>query len=284
MIWGPNTRASKKLCQPERVNATKDRFFISVTMRSTYLSAILTRSHSNGEMSLGAYGEVLPQWTLDGDVFQSRVLSGNVLEKFGWRVMVGLYDHQLLVWPGLVHKTLPELRMKARVTTETRPRTSARACPSCFQGIPLIPSNSISNGVFVGATLWHTGFTICTGCTGCTRVIGSATKDVSADVFWIGSSWCSYTTGLVSSHLNFIQTKTMTTCLGSYEEPKPEVWGGFHLKLLQCSNCSASQCVFVSPLGFEPLWPLHAVQSSNIQAKVSISLISPLINTASSNL
>ena len=74
----------------------------------------------------------------------------------------------------------------------------------------------------------------------------------------------------------------MTTCLGSFENPKPEVWGGFHLKLLQCSNCSASQCVFVSPLGFEPLWPLHAVQSSNIQAKVNISLISPLVNTASS--
>ena len=50
---------------------------------------------------------------LDGDVFQSHVLSGNVLEKCGWLVMVGLYDHQLLVWPRLIQKTLPQLRMKA---------------------------------------------------------------------------------------------------------------------------------------------------------------------------
>ena len=46
------------------------------------VDAILTGSHPNGEISLGAYGEVLPHWTLDSDVFQSRVLSGNVLEKF----------------------------------------------------------------------------------------------------------------------------------------------------------------------------------------------------------
>ena len=61
----------------------------------------------------------------------------------------------------------------------------------------------------------------------------------------------------------------------------------FHSKLLQLSNCFASQCVLVSPLGFEPLWPLHAVQSSNIQENVRLSThwqsfakvnITPLIN------
>ena len=61
----------------------------------------------------------------------------------------------------------------------------------------------------------------------------------------------------------------------------------FHSKLLQLSNCFASQCVLVSPLGFEPLWPLHAVQSSNIQENVRLSThwqsfakvnISPLTN------
>ena len=61
----------------------------------------------------------------------------------------------------------------------------------------------------------------------------------------------------------------------------------FHSKLLQLSNCFASRCVLVSPLDFEPLWPLHAVQSSNIQESVWLSThwqsfarvtISPLIN------
>ena len=38
----------------------------------------------------------------------------------------------------------------------------------------------------------------------------------------VGNPWSVYAMGLVSSHLNFIQTKTMTTCQGSYEEAKPE--------------------------------------------------------------
>ena len=178
----------------------------------------------------------------------------------------------------------------------------------------------------------------------------SRSRQFSADVFWICSKWCSdikwipsnlvkwnlkqqkhgslignpwwvYTMELVSSHLNFIKTKTMTTCLGSYEEPKPEAWGGFHWfplvsrslyiesrrtlffslpssssffgcfhsKLLQLSNCFASQCVLISPLGFEPLWPLHAVQSSKIQENATFSMhwqsfakvnITPLKNTS----
>ena len=29
-------------------------------------------------------------------------------------IMVSLYNHQLLVWPTLIYKTLPQLRMKAR--------------------------------------------------------------------------------------------------------------------------------------------------------------------------
>ena len=112
MIWGPNTlqaltlsgwhnffeargwqpRVSKKLYQPERVNACKDRFF---------------RSSPTG------HAIEIHRHPLDGDVFQSHVLSGNVLKKCGWLVMVGLYDHQLLVWPRLVQKTSPQLRMKA---------------------------------------------------------------------------------------------------------------------------------------------------------------------------
>ena len=58
---------------------------------------------------------------------------------------------------------------------------------------------------------------------------------------------------------NFIQTLTSSSSF----------FGCFRSKFLQLSNCFASQCVLVSPLGFEPLWPLHAVQSSNIQENIS---------------
>ena len=66
------------------------------------LDAILTRSEQNGEISLGTYSEVLPHWTLDCDIFQSRVLSCNAPEKCRRLIMIGLYHHQLLIAPGFI--------------------------------------------------------------------------------------------------------------------------------------------------------------------------------------
>ena len=76
------------------------------------IHTILTRSQQNREIPLGTYSEVLPHWTLDCDVSQSRVLSRNAPEKCGWLVMVGLYHHQLLILPRLIQKASPQLRMK----------------------------------------------------------------------------------------------------------------------------------------------------------------------------
>ena len=76
------------------------------------LDTILTRSEQNGEISLGTYSQVLPHWTLDCDIFQSRVLSRNAPEKCRRLIMIGLYHHQLLIWPRLIQKASPQLRMK----------------------------------------------------------------------------------------------------------------------------------------------------------------------------
>ena len=66
------------------------------------LDTILTRSEQNGEISLGTYSQVLPHWTLDCDIFQSRVLSCNAPEKCRRLIMIGLYHHQLLILPGFI--------------------------------------------------------------------------------------------------------------------------------------------------------------------------------------
>ena len=120
--------------------------------------------------------------------------------------------------------------------------------------------------------------------------------------------------GLVSSHLNFIQTKTMTTCQGSYEEAKPEAWGGFHWFPPLCTLNQNEPSVFTSfmvilSLGVSILKLLQSVKLSCIIMYVSVShlrfwasvasarrslvqrtgnclqscTISPLINSASSN-
>ena len=178
------------------------------------IHAVFTRSHPNGEISLSAYGEVLPHWTLDGDVFQSRVLSGNVLEKFGWLVMVGLYDHQLLVWPRLIQKTSPQLRMKAR---------TRRCCRGHYGDPPthfstslsqLLPGNPIDSFQFDLQWYFCGGYSLTHRLTHrlhnlhrlhrlhqshqvsyrpkTWRRLGGKRRcrQFSADVFWIGSDWC----------------------------------------------------------------------------------------------
>ena len=234
MIWGPNTLQALTLSgwynffEDDEVVPTWEsqrhqgpflhlghhalNIFVRIQVIIIKIHTVFTRSHSNGEISLGAYGEVLPHWTLDGDVFQSRVLSGNVLEKFGWRVMVGLYDHQLLVWPRLIQKTSPELRMKAR----------ARRCCRGHYGDPpthfgtslsqLLPGNPIDSFQFYFQWCFCWGYHCHThglhmlhnlhrlhqshqvsyrpkmwgGRLGGKR----RSRQFSADVFWIGSGWC----------------------------------------------------------------------------------------------
>ena len=97
---------------------------------------ILTRGLQNRQISFGTHGEVLTHWTFDRNIFQSiarmdkwltyeiicqsLVHSRNALEKGRGLIVVSLYHHQLLVWPTLIHKALPQLRVES--------------CPRCRSG------------------------------------------------------------------------------------------------------------------------------------------------------
>ena len=92
--------------------------------------------------------------------------------------MVGLYDHQLLVWPRLIHKALPQLRMKTRARCccwgHYRDPTThfSTSLSQLLQGNPVDCFQFSFQWCFFGATLaTHTGFTCFIICTGCTRVI-----------------------------------------------------------------------------------------------------------------
>ena len=69
-------------------------------------------------------------------------------KKGGWFIVVGLYNHQLLVWPTLVQETLPQLWVEAcpdavvGVTTETLPTTSAAGWLNWCKLMPSTASNS----------------------------------------------------------------------------------------------------------------------------------------------
>ena len=81
---------------------------------------VLTRGPQNRHISFGTHGEVLTHWTFDRNVFQTLVHAGNALKKGGRLIVVSLYHHQLLVWPTLIHKTLPQLWVES--------------CPRCRSG------------------------------------------------------------------------------------------------------------------------------------------------------
>ena len=147
--------------------------------------------------------------------------------------MVGLYDHQLLVWPRLIQKTSPELRMKTR---------ARRCCWGHYRDptthfstslSQLLPGNPIDGfqfsfqWCFFGATLaTHAGFTCFTICTCCTRVIVDNSllmffesaltgvviftrkpcqmESIRKPCSLVGNFLVSLHYGLVFSHLNFI--------------------------------------------------------------------------------
>ncbi len=110
------------LCQPDNVRATKFRRCIALTMSSTYWS-----EYKSSSSKLTMY------WPLANEMVRLRLAptvrsspTGHLIAIYFnrestsamlWKKAEGsswyVYDHQLLVWPTLIQKTLPELRMKS---------------------------------------------------------------------------------------------------------------------------------------------------------------------------
>ena len=146
-------RASKKLCQPESVNATKAlltmmiwmpyklwsskltqtvRFLLTPTVRwrppllDTQLKYIainwmamfsivcplLIKRPMGEDLTVGAKRNLTRVLWCNAPQKCRRFV--DVVETYHDDIMVGLYHHQLLIWPRLIHKTSPQLRKKPR--------------------------------------------------------------------------------------------------------------------------------------------------------------------------